>query len=311
MNKIALVLLALLLTAFLSFAFSRLAMATIVFSDDFSIGNFAKWSETYVSLGSSQTVKNGMAYFIVPTPQAGTHTFSYVKTNGFVSTVNSTITATQNVYFTNVPNGCPQGNGAIFFLYICDSSDPSGNNGNFGVGIDGSGIWSLWIGGSLTYSHVFQTEGSTPVGDTWYHIVLTIDNSAGTVALAVNGALVISASQRQFTDKTHYISLMSGIGENWWSDGGQQEVAVINVTLEISDADSQLLPSPTSLPSYPLPTKTTTPDPPVTPTHTASPSPSPSATPDVPEFSMLIVILLLLLVGSVGVLKLIGRMRTG
>jgi hypothetical protein len=133
---------------------------------------------------------------------------------------------------------------------------------------------------------------------------LTIDNSACKVALTVNDVVVISASQQQFTDKTHHISLISGIGENWWSEGsGQQEVAIANVVLEISDADPQPSYSPTLTPSHPLPTKTATPDPPATPTPTACPSASPSATPDIPEFPAFTIILLAtatLLVSALG-----------
>ena len=100
--------------------------------------------------------------------------------------------------------------------------------------------------------------------------------------LIVNGTNVINAGQQQFTDKAHPISLMSGMGEDWWCYGlGQQEVAVDNVKLDISDAS----PTPTSAPTY-TPTPELTPTPtqtaatiPSTPNSTPKPSPSPSPTP--------------------------------
>ncbi|MCL4429760.1 MAG: LamG domain-containing protein [Chloroflexi bacterium] len=261
----------------------QFAVAVPVFSDNFSSDNFAGWSQTYLSPGSTQTVSNGIARFTVPTPLAGTSTYSFLKKDGFTSTVNSTITAAQDVYVTKVPNGCQLGNGAIFFLYVCDSSDISGNQGNVGVGIDGSGVWSLWIGGTSAYNYTFQTAGAAPASNTWYHVELTINNSAGTVALAVNGLVVISAAQQQFTDRTHAVSLMVGMGEDWWSAGsGQQEVDVDNVVLSISDATSTpaptTLPTPASTPTPNLPTQTPT----ATPDPTATTKPTPKPTPTQP-----------------------------
>ena len=288
MNKKLTAILVLLLISFTLFALSRLATAAPVFSDNFSTGNFANWSQAYVSSGSSQTVSDGVAHFIVPTPTSGNETYSYLGKDGFASTVNSTITAAENVFVNEVPNGCPQGNDAIFFLYICDSTDSSGNSGNFGVGIDGSDAWSLWIGGNPVYTYVFQTAGSAPASNTWYHIILMINNSAETVTLTVDGVVVIDCGQQQFIDKTHSISLMSGMGEDWWSQGsGQQEVDIANVELDISDATAVAASNPTSPPPTqsseptqnlaPAPTQTiTTPTP--SPIATATPSPIPSPT---------------------------------
>lgn len=258
--------------------------APTVFSDDFSSGGFANW-KTSLSPGSSQTVTNGVAHFSVPTPAGGTVTYSAIIKEGFTSTPNSTIIASQDIFVTKIPNGCIEGNGAIFFLYICDSTDLAGNYGNVGVGIDGSSVWSLWIGGNLTYTYVFQTSGSAPTSNTWYHIVLAVDNSAGLVTLAVNDKVVVSATQQQFTDRNHPISLMSGLGEDWWSNCvGQQEIAVDNVRLDISDADSWFTPNPTSPPQTsstndltPAPTQKTTTIPP-TPIPTATATPSPTST---------------------------------
>lgn len=253
-------------------ATTQFSVAIPVFSDDFSGGNFGNWSQTYMSSGSTQVVSDGIARFIVPSPPAGASTYSFLKKDGFTSTVNSTITATQDVYVTKVPRDCQLGNGAIFFLYVCDSLDISGNYGNVGVGIDGSGVWSLWIGGTSVYTYLFQTVGAAPASNTWYHIELTINNAAGTVALAVNGVVVITAAQQQFNDKTHTVSLMVGMGEDWWSAGsGQQEVDVDNVGLDISDATST--PAPTTLP---LPASTPTPN---LPTQTPTATPDPTATP--------------------------------
>ncbi len=296
MKRKLIAILAVLTVSFAIFALSRWATATPVFSDNFSTGNFANWSETYISPGSSQTVSNGIARFIVPTPQSEKCTYSYLKKDGFTSTVNSTITAVQDIYVTKVPNGCPQGNGAIFFFFICDSTDATGNHGNFGVGIDGSNVWSLWIGGSSIYTYLFQTAGSPPLSNKWYRIELTVNNPAQTVTLTVDGTVTINATQQEFTDRTHAISLWSGMGENWWSQSqGQQEIDVDNVTLDISDANPTVTPptSPTqiqtSMPTQniaPTPTQTvtnestesTTPNPSSLPSPQPSPMPSPTPT---------------------------------
>lgn len=277
MSKKLIVVLVLLTISFSFFEVSHLVAATPVFSDNFSSGNFAGWSGACVSSGSVQMVSDGVARFIVPTPAAGSYSYSFVRKDGFTSTVNSTIIATEDVYVAKVPNGCLPENGAIFFFYVCDSSDLSGSNGNFGVGIDGSDVWSLWIGGNTTYSYVYQTAGSAPVSNTWYHVVLTVDNPSGTVSLAVNGLVVIDVGQQQFTDKTHPISLMSGMGEDWWSAGfGQQEVAIDNVRLDISDAP---MPTHSSTPTPPTPTSTPNLNPEPAPTQTAAaPTPAPSVT---------------------------------
>ncbi|MCW4001489.1 MAG: hypothetical protein NWE93_14755 [Candidatus Bathyarchaeota archaeon] len=266
MNKIIAASLTIILLSFMVAAPMKLADAVGAFSDNFSSGNFNQWSRSFVISGASQTVSDQTARFIVPPPVAGASTYSYLVKDGFTSTVNSTIVASQDVLVTNVPNGCTQGNGAIFFLYICDSTNLNGNYGNVGVGIDGSTAWSLWIGGSAVYTYIFQTAGSPPVSNTWYHLVLTINNDAKTVSLAVNGAVVIAASQQQFTDKTHPISLMSGLGENWWSNSKEQlELQVDNVVLDISDSDA-------------LPTTVTTPQPAQATAPTQAPLPPPTKT---------------------------------
>ena len=167
------------LAMFLSFALTQQpAAAATVFTESFSAENFAAWSQSRLTSGATQTVSNGVARFIVPTPQGGNCTYSFVVRDGFTSTINSTIVAAQDIYVSKVPHGCPQGNGAIFFLYVCDSADLGGNQGNVGVGIDGSGVWSLWIGGMTVYSYVFQSSGALPASNTWYRVGLTIDNSA-------------------------------------------------------------------------------------------------------------------------------------
>jgi hypothetical protein len=289
----------LLLLAVAGIVFSLLVLSLLeggntVFSDNFSSGNFVSWSRTFSSPGSSQSVSNGAAHFIVPTPNGGNVTYSYLVKDGFASTVNSTIVASQDVWVSKVPYGCSPGMGAIFFLYICDSRDLGGNYGNLGVGIDGCGLWSLWIGGSSVYKYVYQTVGTAPVSNIWYHIALTINNSAGTAELSIDGTPVISENQSQFTDGPQAVSLMSGMGEDWWSQGsGLQEIEISNVKLDISDAASTLTPnpatanppsdstpfpaqtSPSSSPNYnPAPTSTHKAT--ATPSATASPSPPPS-----------------------------------
>jgi hypothetical protein len=303
----------LVLALVLAVALSFWATASPVFIDDFSSGDLTKWSRTNISLDASQYVQDEVAHFIVPSPVAGTVTYSAIIKDGFTSTVNSTITASQDILVSKVPYGCPQGNGAIFFFYICDSADLGGNLGNVGVGIDGSSVWSLWIGGNTTYTYIFQTKGPVPVNDTWYHIVLTIDNSAGLVSLAVDNLVVISASQRQFTDRTHEFSLMSGLGEAWWSDCvGSQEVKIDNVRLEISDDDSPISTEykPTQsmiLTLNPTTTSTSTPNPTntMTPTTTLiTPTTTPTTTQvaskdEFPLWLVLSVIVTAVVIGSI------------
>ncbi len=188
----------------------------------------------YVSSGASQSVSNGVAHFIVPSPEAGNYSYSYLQKSGFTSTANGTIVATGDFYFSDVPNGYKQGDNAIFFFYVVDSVGGQ-NSGNIAVGVDGSGVWSLWIGGYPIYNYVFQTVGPYPADATWHHIVLTVDNSARAVTLQANGIVVINVEQNQFTDKTHPISFWIGIGEDWWCNGPELlEVYVGNVKLEIS-----------------------------------------------------------------------------
>jgi hypothetical protein len=273
-----------LLLLFAAFYGSRWVSASSVFSDDFSADNFGGWTQTKMSSGASQTVSGGIARFVVPTPAGGSVSYSYLIKDGFTSTVNSTIVASQDILVKQVPNGCIEGNGAIFFLYVCDSADLAGDLGNVGVGIDGSGVWSLWIGGNRTYVYIFQTQGSLPANNTWYHIVLTVDNSAGLVSLSVDGRVVVGATQRQFTDRTHQFSLMSGLGEDWWSGcAGLMEINVDNVRLDVSDADVSATETPTVAPATSNSQGFFTDSPTLAPTHSISPTPSVTAAP--PTFS--------------------------
>lgn len=262
---------------FLSVAAMPFCDAGVVFSDNFSSGNFAAWTQTVVGPGASQTVANGLARFVVPAPaSAGVCTYSLLRAEGFTSTPNSTIVASADFYFTKVPNGLPQGSTAIFFFYLCDSTDLSGNLGNFGVGIDACSAWAIWIGGNPIYTYVVQSAGAAPVSNMWYHLDLTVDNSAGTVALVVNGVAVIFAAQAQFTDRVHPVTLIVGMGEDWWWQGmGQHEVDVSNVRLDISDAASipqTVATSPPITAATPKPTVPASPSPRPTPTQAPSPS---------------------------------------
>jgi len=206
------------------------------FSTDFSSGNFNSWAIQNQSIGANMSVINGDAHF--STPIGSNNTYSYVQKNGFTSTVNSVIVASQDIYLTALPQGFTTGNGAIFFLYVIDAVGQ--NNGNLAVGIDGSDVWGLWIGGFPIYNYGFQTAGASPQSTTWYHLVLTINNPAQTVTLAVNGTTVIRESQHQFTDTTHAVNLISGIAEVWNNE--THELNVGNVELSIS---SSLVPTPT------------------------------------------------------------------
>ncbi|MDR1992880.1 MAG: hypothetical protein LBQ98_05205 [Nitrososphaerota archaeon] len=314
MNKRSMALYVLILLAILLFVPLKPTDAAIVFTDDFSSGNFERWSKSLMVPEASQTVRDSIARFIVPTPVAGSNSCSYLIKDGFTSTINSSIAASQDILVTKVPNGALQGNGAIFFLYVCDSTDLTGNAGNIGIGIDGSNVWSMWIGGDQIYNYVFQTEGPLPVSNTWYRIILTIDNQAQTAVLEVNGAVVINASQQQFTNRTHPISLMSGMGENWWSAGsGLQEIDVTAVQLYISDAivvpqpSSTLVPVSTFTPSVPSLSPTQTPT--VTPSVTAMPSfslpplhPLSTPLPGGDEFFGLVVVCVIILIALMIVL---------
>jgi hypothetical protein len=288
------------LAAFLVLGFLSVLLVTtpnpvvgaIVFTDSFSSGNFGQWSLCNVTAGANQIVNEGVARFSVPQPVGGTSSYSFIVKDGFTSTANSIIVAKEDVFLSDVPSGSAQGNSAIFFLYICDSTNLNGNYGNVGVGIDGSNVWSLWVGGCDVYSYVFQTAGSAPVSNTWYHLVLTVNNPDQRVTLEVNGAPIISVPQQQFTEKNHPVSLMVGMGENWWSNGPKLEIGIDNVQLDISDSISPTAPvsTPKSA-STPNPIPMPTVNPTMHPTHTPSTETptvnSTTATPLAPSLSPL------------------------
>lgn len=267
---------------FFLLALPEMASGALVFSENFEAGNFAAWTKTYVGTGGSQTVSGGVARFITPAPPAGTATYSYLQKDGFTSTPNSALTASEDVCFPKVPSGCPQGVGAFFFFYLCDTSDLTGKAGNFGVGIDGSQAWSLWIGGNPPAAYVFQTQGPQPASNTWYHVVLTVNNPAATVTLTVDGTEVIRVSQQQFTDKTRQVSLLTGMGEDWHiQTSGPHEIDIDNVALEISDMNAPP-PSATVDPTTPSPSqppRNSGSHPTQTPQSTPTPQPPASSTP--------------------------------
>jgi hypothetical protein len=73
--------------------------AATVFFDDFSSGNFSKWTLTSRTDGASQSVNNVIAHFSVPAPStAGECTYSYLRKDGFTSTPSSLIVASQDIY---------------------------------------------------------------------------------------------------------------------------------------------------------------------------------------------------------------------
>ena len=222
-----------------------------VFSDDFSSGNFNHWTGPVTSAGASQAVSAGAAQF--NTPAGGNGGASYVYKSSFTSTTASVITVNQDVYMTEVPSGFSSGFGAIFILDVTDT-----NNANILVSIDGSQKWGVYIGGWPTYTYAMQTTGSSPQSKTWYHLTLQIDNPNHTVTLTVNGTVMVSSAQTQFTDASHSFQLMSGTVEDWCNTGRAHQLQVDNVKLGISDAPS---PTPTA-----------------TPTPTVKPSPTPTPT---------------------------------
>ncbi len=201
------------------------------FSDDFYSQSFNRWTLQNQTAGAGMSIINGVACFTTPIGANGT--YSYVQENGFISNINSTITASQDVYLSGFSGGFTTGNGAIFFLYVIDASGQNG--GNIAVGIDGSDVWGLWIGGFPIYNYVFQTAGTLPQIGAWSHVVLTINNLAQTVNLAINGTTVIKVIQHQFTDETHSVNLISGIGEDWNSVGKASDLEIDNVQLDISN----------------------------------------------------------------------------
>lgn len=282
MNRKIIALATLIIIAFSALSFFEPGKGALVFSDNFGSGSFSGW-RTCMMNGSSQTITNGIAHFITPTPPNGQATYSYLLKDGFISTPNSTIIASEDIFLPKVPAGCAQGDGAFFFFYICDSTDLAGSLGNFGVGVDGSQQWSLWIGGSQVYTYLFQTAGALPVSGTWYHIMLIADNPSGTVTLVVNGTTVINAPQQQFTNKTHSISLMTGMGEDWYCQvPGPHEIDVDNVQLNISDM--QPIPSPTQTTEASLLSPTQTTNPTISATqpleNSLAPAKQPAATPE-------------------------------
>ena len=86
--------------------------AATVFSDDFISGNFNQWTSKYVGSGASQSVSNGVAQF--NTPAGGNGGYSYVIKSSFTSSTTDVVTASQDVYMTEVPRGFSSGLGAIF-----------------------------------------------------------------------------------------------------------------------------------------------------------------------------------------------------
>ena len=250
------------------------AGAETVFSDDFSSGNFNQWTTKATGSGASQSVSNGVAQF--NTPAGGNGGYSYVIKSSFSSATTDVITASQDVYISEVPSGFAAGLGAIFILIVTDAS----NNGNIQVSIDGSQKWGVYVGGYPTFTYSLQTTGSSPQSNVWYHLDLAIDNPNHTVTLSVNGTVVVSATQNQFTDTAHTILLGSG-AQDYCNTGRVHQVQVDNVGFNISGSSSPTpTPTPTVTPT-PTPTASPTPSPTptVTPTPTASPTPTPTATP--------------------------------
>ena len=247
----------------------------VVFSDDFISGNFNQWTTKYTSTGASQSVSSGTAQFNAPS--GGNGVSSYVGKSSFSSTSTGVITASQDIYMTEVPSGFSAGLGAIFILAILDTS----NNGNILVSVDGSQKWGIYIGES-TFTYALQTSGPNPQSRTWYHLDLTIDNPNQKVTLAVNGSTVVSATQNQFTGSTHSIDLATGIIQDWCNNGRTHQLQVDNVKLGMSGSTPPTpTPTPTINPTIsptPIPTATPTPNPTVTPTPTINPSPTPTPT---------------------------------
>lgn len=199
----------------------------VVFSDNFTSGNFHQWTTKTKGTGASQSVSNGIAQFNTP---SGSGRYSYVQKSSFTSKTTQVITATQDVYLSNVPSGLRSGSGTIYMLTIKDTT--GFNARNIQVSVDGSQKWALSIG-TFPTSYTTQTSGSNPQSKTWYHLELKIDNPNHKATLTVNGTTVVSATQNQFTDRTHTISLSVGTVQDNYSNRQSHQLQVDNVKLSI------------------------------------------------------------------------------
>ena len=102
-----------------------------------------------------------MELLVLPLQSALTVHTRMSKKTALSQTINSTITASQDVYLSGFSGGFHgRATEQYFFLYVIDASGQNG--GNIAVGIDGSDVWGLWIGGFPIYNYVFQTAGTLP-----------------------------------------------------------------------------------------------------------------------------------------------------
>jgi hypothetical protein len=200
----------------------------VVFSDNFTSGNFNLWTTKAKSTGASQSVSNGIAQFNTP---LGSGRYSYIQKSSFSLKTTQVITSTQDVYLSNVPSGLRSGSNVIYILTIKDTTGY--NPRNIQVALDGSQKWALSIGTSFSSTYSTQTSGSNPQSKTWYHLELTIDNPNHKATLTVNGTTVLSATQNQFTDRTHTISLSVGTVQDNYSNRQSHQTQVDNVKLSI------------------------------------------------------------------------------
>jgi hypothetical protein len=200
----------------------------VVFSDNFTSGNFNQWTTKSKSTGASQSVSNGIAQF--NTPSGGNGKYSYVQKSSFTSKTTSVITATQDVYLSVVPSGLRSGSGTIYILTVKDTTGITPRI--IQVSFDGSQKWALSLG-TFPNTYTTQTSGSNPQSKTWYHLELKIDNPNHKATLSVNGTTVLSVTQTQFTDRTHTISLSVGIVQDNYNNRLSHQLQVDNVKLSI------------------------------------------------------------------------------
>lgn len=179
----------------------------IIFSDDFSSGNFNAWTSTY----GNPTVSAGKAMFTV---QTGGGTQCYASKDQLAIDSDTVFSVLTKVSFNTVPtNG--QGNSAIFFSAIADFS----NNALVYAFVDGSQHFGLWIGEWPNQVMVYDT--ATVQADTFYDVTIELDNSNQLIKLIVNGQTRITYGYTAYSafHNSNYVDVVEGIVLNYhWAE---------------------------------------------------------------------------------------------
>ncbi len=188
------------------FAFLVPVKANVIFSDDFSSGNFNAWTATY----ASPTISDGKAVFTVT---SGDGAQCYAEKDQLTIDSDGSLAVSTSVCFNTIPtNG--QGNSGIFFSAIADSSDPG--NALVYATVDGSQHFGLWIGEWPDYIWVYDTT-LTVQANTYYNVTIQLDNQNQQVKLIVDGQTKIT---EDYTDNSQFqnsdsVDIVNGIVENY------------------------------------------------------------------------------------------------